>query len=52
MGSFYSKEKMYSLKLTEKICVMTIKSDAKFEKELTCCFKIDMRDFTNFDPAT
>ena len=52
MGSFYSKEKMYSLKLTEKICVITIKSDAKFEKELTCCFKIDMRDFTNFDPTT
>ena len=52
MGSFYSKEKMYSLKLTEKICVITIKSDAEFEKELTCCFKIDMRDFTNFDPAT
>ena len=24
-------------------------NDVKFEKELTCQFKIDMRNFTNFD---
>ena len=29
---------------------MTLKSDAKFGEELTCCFKIDMRNWTNFDP--
>ena len=28
---------------------MTMKNDAKFEKELTCQFKIDMRNLTNFD---
>ena len=28
---------------------MTLKNDGKFEKELTCCFKIDMRNLTNFD---
>ena len=29
-----------SLKFTEELCVMTMKNDAKFEKELTCHFKI------------
>ena len=31
---------------------MTLKSDAKFEEKLTCCFKTVMRDLTNFDPST
>ena len=31
---------------------MTMKNDAKFEKELTCQFKIDMRNLTNFDQRT
>ena len=31
---------------------MTIKSDAKLEGELTCQFKIDMRNLTNFDTST
>ena len=31
---------------------MTPKNDTKFEKELTCCFKIDMRNLINFDPST
>ena len=31
---------------------MTMKNDAKFEEELTCHFKIDMRNLTNFDLST
>ena len=31
---------------------MTMKNDAKFEVELTCRFKIDMKNLTNFDPST
>ena len=27
---------------------MTMKNDSKFEEELTCHLKIDMRNFTNF----
>ena len=27
-------------------------NDAKFEEELTCRFKIDMKNLTNFDPST
>ena len=30
---------------------MTMKNYTKIEKELTCRFKIDMRNFTNFDPS-
>ena len=41
-----------SLKFTGELCVMTIKNDAKFEKESTCLFKIDMRNFTNIDLST
>ena len=38
-----------SLKFTEELCVMTMMNDAKFEEELTCHFKIDMRNLTNSD---
>ena len=40
-----------SLKFTVEFCVMTIKNDAKFEEELICQFKIDMRNLTNFDAS-
>ena len=41
-----------SLKFTGKLYVMTMKNYAKFEKELICKFKIDMKDLTNFDQST
>ena len=41
-----------SLKFTGKLCVMIMKNGAKCEEELTCQFKIDMRNLTNFDPST
>ena len=41
-----------SLKFTGNLCVMTMKNDARFEEELTCWFKIDMRNLTNFDSST
>ena len=31
---------------------MIMKNDARFEEELTCQFKIDMRNLMNFDPST
>ena len=30
---------------------MTMKNDAKFDEELTCQFKVDMRNLTSFDPS-
>ena len=41
-----------SLKSTGELFVMTMKNDAKFEEEVTCHFKIDMRNLMNFDPST
>ena len=41
-----------SLKFTEEPFVMTMKNDAKFEEELTCHFKVDMRNLTNLDLST
>ena len=29
-----------SLKFTGKLCIITVKNDAKFEEKLTCQFKI------------
>ena len=46
---FIRSRKCMSLKFTEELCVMTMKNYAKFGEELTCHFKIDMRDLTNFD---
>ena len=43
---------MYELKFTGELCIMTMKNDAKFEKEFTCQYKIDMRNLTNFDLST
>ena len=40
-----------SLKFTGKLCIMRIKNDAKFEEDLTCQFKTDMRNLTKFDPS-
>ena len=31
---------------------MTMKNHTKIEEELTCHFKIDMRNLTDFDPST
>ena len=40
-----------SLKFTGELCVMTMKNDINFEKELTGQFKIDIRNLINFDPS-
>ena len=31
---------------------MKMKNDAKYEEELTCQFKTDMKNLPNFDPST
>ena len=49
---FIQNRKCLSLKFTEELCVMTMKNDTKLEEELTCRFKLDMWNLTNFDPNT
>ena len=41
-----------SLKFTEELCAMAMKNDGKFGEELTCCYKIDMRNLTKFNLST
>ena len=41
-----------NLKFTGELYVMTMKNDAKSEEELTCQFKVDVRNLMNFDPST
>ena len=49
---FVQSRKGMTLKLAEELCVTTMKNNAKFEEELTCHFKTDMRNLTNFDSST
>ena len=41
-----------TLKFAEELYGMTMKNNAKFEEELTCYFKTDLRNLTNFDSST
>ena len=41
-----------SLKITEELCVEVLNSDAKFQKESTCCCKNDMTNLGNFHAST
>ena len=41
-----------TLKFAKELCVMAMKNNTKFEEELTCHFKTDMRNLTNFDSST
>ena len=41
-----------TFKFIGELCVMAMKNDAKFEEDLTCQFKIDLRNLTNFDSNT
>ena len=52
MGYIVQSRKCMSLKFTVELCVMTMRNDARLEEELTCQFKIDMRNLTYFDPST
>ena len=49
---FIQSRKCMSLTFTGEFCVKILKNDAKFEEELTCQFKTDKRNLTNFDPST
>ena len=49
MATFVANILCLSQKRKEKLRVITLKNDAKFEEELT--MKNDMRNLTNFDPT-
>ena len=43
--------KISAKKSIEELCFMTLKSDAKFEEKLICCFRND-KNLVNFDLNT
>ena len=49
---FIQSRQCMSLILKGELCLMTMKNDARFEIELTCDFKIGMRNLTNFDASS
>ena len=51
-NAFIQSRKYMSLKFTGELRVMAMKSDAKFEGELTWQLKIDLRNLINFDQST
>ena len=50
LGRFIQNRKCMSSKFAGELCVMTMKNDTRFEEELTCQFKIHIRNLTNFWP--
>ena len=50
MSCIWPKYKVFELKSTEEICLMSLNIDAKFGRKLTCAFKNDMRNFGKFSP--
>ena len=51
MGFFCPKKKMHELNIQRGVIVITPKNDKKAEEELTCRFKIDIKNLTNFDSS-
>ena len=47
---FAQSRKCMTLKFTEELCVMKTKNDTKIEEELTCRFKIDIKELHKFWP--
>ena len=52
MGPFIESRKCMNSKFTWELCVMAMNNYSKFEQELTCQLKIDIRNLMNFDPST
>ena len=52
MDSFAKSRKYKSLNTYRGVMYHGNENDEKIEKELTCQFKIGIRNLTNFDPST
>ena len=52
MGSFCPKHIIFSLNISEILCVMTLKRDVKFKGKLTRGMKNDVRCLVNFQASS
>ena len=48
IGPFCAKYTTFDLKKYRGVYIMTLKSQAKFEDQLTCCLENDMKNLSNF----
>ena len=52
LDPFVQSIQIFRWKSTEELCLMTLKSDAKFEEKLTLGSKNDMRNLVNFNVSS
>ena len=52
MGSFCPKHKLFQLKISEELCVMTLKRVAKFKRKLACGLKNDLKNLVNLHTSS
>ena len=52
MDPFVQSMQIFRRKSTEELCLMTLKSDVKFEEKLTLGSKNDMRNLVNFNVSS
>ena len=52
LDPFVQSIQIFRWKSTEELCLMTLKSDAKFEEKLTLGSKNDMRNLINFNASS
>ena len=52
MAPFQQRINCLNKESTDELSLMRLKSDSKFGEELNCCFKIDIRNFSNFDSSS
>ena len=51
MGSFLQNMQRFRWKNTEELCLMTLKSEAKFEEKLILGYKNSMMDLVSFNAS-
>ena len=52
IGSFCPKNIIFQLKISEELCVITLKVDANFKGKLTCGLKNNTRNLVNFHASS
>ena len=52
LDPFVQSIQIFRWKSTEELCLMTLKSDAKFEEKLTLGSKNDMTNLVNFNASS
>ena len=52
MSSFYSNHIMSQLKISEKLCAMSLKGDEKSKEKLTPRLKNDIGNLVNFNKSS